>query len=572
MKNKAIRYSIFTLGLLAVPALTGCIEETFPSQSATADMVAADPTAIKNIVNSLTNYTMATSVNGGTDYTDSGLPGLMIARDVMCEDMAVNSSEWDWFNLIAKGTGTSWGTNPYYFFYTFIDKCNDVLKKADPETLNDEGRAMIGNLYGFRAMCHFDLARSFEYQPTGYPELDNEAESNKIYGLTMPILEARDYSVSELVNNPRAPFQKMYRFIMTDLNRAEELLEGYNREKVSLLNQSVIHGFKAHLWLEMATRFNRSAEDLATQIAAEGSDDGYDDLGITSATDCYRKAIEYADKVINAGYTPMTKAEWEDPANGFNTPNNSWVWGSYIATQEERVPRWYAYCTHMTSEATWAWCSGDFNCFRMISSDLYNQIPDSDWRKRTWIDPADAGNPDAISKYSTNQTADYFAGIPAYASLKFRVKNLTDYTLGLICSVPYMRVEEFYLLRAEALAYAEGVAAGANALNNFVNSYRYTDNSYSCSTTAINYFLDDLMVQRRIEFWGEGHVFFDYKRLRLPVNRVKSNNFPEAYRLVTANNYVAPWMNFFIIPSAVSMKGPDFKGNPDFYGVVKPVN
>ena len=76
----------------------------------------------------------------------------------------------------------------------------------------------------------------------------------------------------------------------------------------------------------------------------------------------------------------------------------------------------------------------------------------------------------------------------------------------------------------------------------------------------------------RIEFWGEGHVFFDYKRLRLPVNRVKSNNFPEAYRLVTANNYVAPWMNFFIIPSAVSMKGPDFKGNPDFYGVVKPVN
>jgi len=42
-------------------------------------------------------------------------------------------------------------------------------------------------------------------------------------------------------------------------------------------------------------------------LAAEGSEDGYDDLGITSALDCYKKASEYANKVIAAGYSPVTE-------------------------------------------------------------------------------------------------------------------------------------------------------------------------------------------------------------------------------------------------------------------------
>ena len=31
--------------------------------------------------------------------------------------------------------------------------------------------------------------------------------------------------------------------------------------------------------------------------------------------------------------------------------------------------------------------------------------------------------------------------------------------------------------------------------------------------------LDEVIFQKRVELWGEGHVFFDYKRLNMPVVR-----------------------------------------------------
>lgn len=573
MSTKISRYTAYVSLMLALPALTGCIEETFPSSSATSEQVTNSSTALESIVNSLTSYTMSYNVYGASDYTDAGIPSCMLARDRMCEDYPVSSPDWDWYYSVATGSSSYWGGYPYYYFYTFIDKANDMLKVIDPDNVSSDTRHMVGNLYGFRAMCYMDLTRMFEFQPTGYPQLDNQAMADNIIGLTVPIVEARDYTVSEYVANPRAPFYTMYRFIMTDLDLAEELLEGFTRSKVSYLDQSVIYGFKARLWLEMATRFQRSQEDLALQLGAEGSGDGYHDLGITSALDCYRNALSYADKVINSGYTPMSESEWHDPVNGFNTPNNSWVWGSYITTAEERPSRWYAFHGLMASDTSWGWATDEYGMWQCISSSLYSTIPDADWRKRSWIDPADAGKKNVYTKYSSNQTEANFRTIPAYANLKFHVPDLVNYDSGLLCSVPFMRVEEMYLLRAEALYYTDGLGAAVSALESFVNTYRYTDGSYTCTASNFNNFIDKLMNQRRIELWGEGLVYFDYKRLRLGVNRAYTGtNYPETYRMVTSSGCVAPWMNCYITEYAVSMKDAAFKGNPEFSNVVKAVN
>jgi starch-binding outer membrane protein, SusD/RagB family len=55
------------------------------------------------------------------------------------------------------------------------------------------------------------------------------------------------------------------------------------------------------------------------------------------------------------------------------------------------------------------------------------------------------------------------------------------------------------------------------------------------------------MVQRRIEFWGEGINFFAYKRLALPITRSYTDtNYISAHRLNTKAGYVAPWMNYYI--------------------------
>ncbi len=560
------------LGLTTTGALTGCIEETFPSSYATADQVGKDPMALSTIVNSLSNYLIDYKTYGGsTDYTDAGIPGMMIARDAMCEDIPVSDASMDWYRFHPLGTCTGWGANPYYYFYTFADKINDVLKSVDIDALEGESAHMVGNLLGYRAMVYFDLARMYEFQPTSFAGLDDEAKNNGILGKTVPIIEARDYTVEELVRNPRAPFYTMYRFIMEDLNNAERLLKDYERPKVSLLDQSVIYGFKARLWLEMASRFDRSSEDLATQLAAEGSDDGYDDLEINTALDCYNKAIEYADKVIASGYSPLTSKEWHDPVNGFNKPTSSWIWGSYITTYAESPGRWYSFCTWMCSDADWGWPAG-YGAYRCISKKLFDSMPDEDWRKTSWISPEDAGNASALNKYSTNNTAK-FASLPAYANLKFHVPDITEYSNGLVTCVPFMRVEEMYLLKAEALYHTSGIGSAVSELEKFVNIYRYTEDTYQCEATDYNSFIEELMIQRRIELWGEGLVFFDYKRLHLGINRAyPGTNYLELYRLVTPSGYVAPWMNCYISEYAVSMKDSNFKGNPNFSGVVTASN
>ena len=62
------------------------------------------------------------------------------------------------------------------------------------------------------------------------------------------------------------------------------------------------------------------------------------------------------------------------------------------------------------------------------------------------------------------------------------------------------------------------------------------------------------MVQRRIEFWGEGINMFDYKRLRLAVTRnYNGTNYKTDFiRLNSYAGYAAPWMNYRIPESELT--------------------
>lgn len=116
----------------------------------------------------------------------------------------------------------------------------------------------------------------------------------------------------------------MYKFIMNDLDKAEAALADYDRDEddKDKPDINVVYGLKARLWLEMASRFDQNADDLAAQVSHDADDDGYSPLGITSAADCYAKAAEYARKAITSGeFSPVTKDQWFDKNEAFNTAN-----------------------------------------------------------------------------------------------------------------------------------------------------------------------------------------------------------------------------------------------------------
>ena len=59
------------------------------------------------------------------------------------------------------------------------------------------------------------------------------------------------------------------------------------------------------------------------------------------------------------------------------------------------------------------------------------------------------------------------------------------------------------------------------SLNEFMNNYRIVGGGYDCTnmSSSVENFTNELMLQKRIEFWGEGIVMFDMKRLDMSTRR-----------------------------------------------------
>jgi hypothetical protein len=78
-----------------------------------------------------------------------------------------------------------------------------------------------------------------------------------------------------------------------------------------------------------------------------------------------------------------------------------------------------------------------------------------------------------------------------------------------------------YLIEAEAKARAGQDGAAATALFTLA---KQRDPNYVLSTNTGQALIDEIMVQRRVELWGEGFRFYDLKRLNLPLDRTGSNH------------------------------------------------
>ncbi len=560
---------------LTLGCATSCIEETMPKDSAVPEQIAQESKSLQYLANSLPSFLITWNTYGSTYYTqDWGYPCQMYMRDLFCADFPMSDNGYNYWIYTEDGTSLRYAYYyTYYYYYNFIKNANGVITAAQKavDGGNTAAAPYLGQGYGYRALMYLDLARLYSYKNTGVTALDQEAKEKGCLDITVPIVKETT-TKEELSKNPCAPFYTMYRFIMTDLNRAEECLDGYTRDHKAFMDKSVIYGLKTRLWLELGSRFEQSAEDLAKQVSMENADDGYDKLGITSANDCFAKAAEYAQKAIASdGYAPLTEAEWSDPTTGFNTANDSWMFGTLVNSKEQinELP-WYTFLGWMASETDWGMSQSMYNAYRCIGKSLYDKIGTGDWRRQSWVNPNDAGKTTVPSDYRTNVTGARWSEIPAYGNIKFRAGggDLTDLYTGLVASLPLMRVEEMYLDYFEAIAHTQGVSAAASALQQWVNTYRYTDGSYKCTASDMDSFNDALMVQRRIEFWGEGLVMFDLKRLNLPVTRkYTGSNYASSLQLNSYSDKTAPWMNY-MIPETEQDHNPSVVVGPDPSGAI----
>ena len=559
-----ITKKLYILPLMAASLTLGsCIETEQPSDSASTDQVNSSSQSFAMLVNGLKSKMIEWDTYGSTSgswyeaLADWGYPNYMLIRDLMLDGMPSTGTSWNYQYIFEAATNVSgYAGYPYYYYYSFINNTNRILKSKNEEGATTEMKQSLAIVRTYRALCYMQLSMMYEFYKTGIDELDQKAEANGVMGLTVP-LSTENTTADESKNNPRVPFYTMYRFIYKDLSLAEENIGNYARSEKNDINKDVINGLMARFWLNLATRFDRNPSDLAEQVQHEGDEDGFKALGITTAKECYQKASEYAQKVINAGYTPVTESQWHDANTGFNTANQAWVWDLKYSSTEQTPRYWCTITGTFASEPTWAMSAygGEYRC---ISKYLFDKMGDGDWRKTTWVAPEDAGATTVPAKYETklqDKTAASLSAntnwsrLPAYANLKFRPAggNMSSEQDGLLVALPLMRVEEMYFIKMEAVLHTMGLAEARSELNAFLNTYRYKDGSYDCKATTDDAFIPEMMAQKHIEFWGEDVLFADYKRLGLQVNRMRSGtNYLSVYQLKSKAGYAAPWMNFYI--------------------------
>lgn len=566
--NKYIKGAAVMLAAAMAGGLTSCLEEAFPTTVVNQKQVEEGDKY--RIANALPAFMIAV----GTSSTDLGYPCMQLWRDTMTGDNTVQDESWDFYGLFCRTTALGGNASTQFFwnrYYAYVYKANLVLQACNADVA--EEREYIGNARAYRALFYMDLGDFYEYRPTGVAELDAEAESRGIMGLTVP-LQTETTTEDDARHNPRVPFTHLYRFILTDLNLAEKMLAEFATPRANnWVGLGAVYGLKARLYMRMGSRFDRYPADLEAMEASAQDDNlkHLDPFGCASAHECYAKAAEYARKAIDMGYTPTTEAEWYDVNNGFNTPVGSWIWSVNFSSSSAAVVS-RTFCSwpgFVAPEATWGYCGDPRLCARCIDARLFGRIKSNDWRRRTWIAPEDAANEEAYNSTYASITQYDFEGWSkyiAYAGFKFRPAQgeMNTSTIGNAVNVPLMRVEEMYLIEAEAKAMTDGPAAGKQLLESFMNSYRVkAGTSYRCLANDLTGVVDEIMLQKRIELWGEGLIIHDINRLGMPIEKgYEGTNWPAKYRYNSLPGYRAPWTVIYI-PNTEATQNTSMILNPN---------
>ena len=559
--RKGIRESL--IGAFCLLSLSSCLEETFPTTSTTAAQMQQSESSLSG-----QNNAMAASVmKYGSTYSHAGYPSLMLWRDVYTGQMPVYTTTYDYFAHSTQYLGEGqlfydW----WYQYFNTIHQANALVGLVDAATAEKATLAYLGNAKGYRAWCYMEASQVWEYKKTGVSKLDAQADERNIWGLTVPIVTEKT-TMEQARNNPRAPFYTMYRFIANDLTEAETYLDGYKRTQVNEMDSAAICGLAARFWLMLGSRFEAAPADLATQLAHETDNDGYAPLGITSAADCYDLAAKYAQKAIDGSGEPTTKDQWYDPKSGFNDAIQSWIFGIEMVPDDNTGAGWKNFVSFTSPEADFGVAGITYLAQRLCDQDLYDRIADEDWRKHTWISPDDVGTDEAVSNYGTLLSGSEFAQQPELCGLKFHPSQSerVDFKKAAAIDLPIMRVEEMYYILAEAVGRTQGPAAGAAVLNSFTNKYRYDEAVYACTPADMDELMDEILTQKRIEFWGEGIVFWDYKRLGKGVyTKYDGSNHPSSYQHNSPDGVVARWMNSYIPSNEYQYnKALEDQRNPD---------
>ncbi len=469
--------------LSTIIALSSCSEDILRNDGVTGDSqptqqittaqltdgAVTNPNIPAAFITGIYSQMISTGTGGSNSQVDFGQKAYDIMLDMLSGDMALSQSDYRWYNRVANlqvPTDFTTGENrmAWRYYYRLIRSANNVVASLGgndnvPET--DANKYAMGQAKTLRAYCYFYLTQIYQ----------------KEYNASEMILPL--YKEVAAANVPKSSAQEVYEFMEKDLDDAISLLNGFTRSAKNEVNIDIARAFKAYV---LGAKGGSDAEvaSLTQAIITSGNYSILDESALVASDDATQPL----------GFV-----------NGFNDVSSpSWMWGiDIVPTNGLGLVSWWGQVDAWSYSYGWA---GDY---KAMDIGLYNQIPANDVRKGQFLGDATSGR---------------FLQ-PLY---KFRASNAIGSAPRPITSdYVYMRVEEMYLLNAEANAKAGNDAAARTSLKALMEK-RVPNASYvdGLSGQALQ---DEIYLQTRIELWGEGKSFLAMKRNKASITRGANHIF-----------------------------------------------
>jgi hypothetical protein len=475
---------------------TSC-EEAYLDTTPTASIDAGSAYATtKNAASAINGIYRSFIVRYLSSQGHSGHPAMMIILDHLGEDMVISATSASWHVGETRWTAHRSDVNTLVQFP--YEMYYRIIGNANI------GIANLDKAVGPAAERNALKGEALALRAFGYFNLvqlygkryDATAKPNSQLGVPLVLEPTTE-------GKPRSTVEEVYSQINKDLTDAAALLTTSRLNK-SHINLSVVKGLQARVALVQQDWTN------AAKFAAEA----------------------------RAGYVPMTSTMYTD---GFqDIANSEWMWGfDHLEDQTEYFGGYHSYIS----------CNYNSTVIRtypkVINNLLYAQIPTTDIRSKMWVETPTA----------TNSVVPPGGIRPKFLNQKFKLPGVPS--TSAMGDVPYMRAGEMYLIEAEAKARLNDAAGASQILFDLVKT---RDASYVKSTKTGVSLINEVLLQRRIELWGEGHRFLDLKRTNAALNRNGTNAIASVALLYDVAPGDVRWE--FLIPRREINANPAIVQNP----------
>lgn len=444
------------------------------------DMVSASVNAIPEMVNAFMN-------TFGT-HQDYGWSSMMLMMDSRGTDMPSNLGGYQWYTAALEYSdfGGLYYDNLYYWYtnYNMIRTANAVAAVIPADTEEASSKYNRAQALAYRAWGYFNLAQMYAWTYAKEPQ-----------GQCVPLVLDTNMNEAASVGCARATTEEVYNQVLTDLTDAINLLKQAEEAGINRKTQAATATLeKTYFNLTAAYGLRARVNLFKCDYAACVSD----------CQECLRLCTA-------EGLRPYNRDEFASP-RFVNITDPSWILGIYNDPSSTYSKSIANFDSFMSAWTDFSYASKGM--FRKINAKLYSEIPGNDVRKGWWLNEAGATPAALSSAYADLISAAKIAWEP-YTQIKFGA-NEEDLNVH-ATDVPLMRVEEIYLMLAEAQGYTSP-ADGLATLTNFVSTYRQP--GYAEKASSFEELREEVWFQRRIELWGEGFSFWDIMRLQKPVNRI----------------------------------------------------